>query len=255
MSMHFISRLLTICLIASLALPSCVSKKKFNELQEKNNQLQSSLTESQNKVNMLEEKVASLESEMEAEKTRLNGEISSIRTELNSAKNDLANARRDLEAKQQELSNAKMTIKKAFGLSNDTLVENRDGNLYVKMEQPVNYRKGSASLNRESRRAVEQLATILKNNPDMHILIEGHADSDKYPRGAGYDNWSLSVDRAMAVVRRLIRLGVKPEQLSVAGRGDTAPMVPNDNRTNKAKNRRTEAKPSPKTGEIYQIGQ
>jgi chemotaxis protein MotB len=191
---------------------------------------------------------------MEAEKNRLNGEISSLRNDVNAAKNDAANAKKALEAKEAEIAKIKKDIKDAFGLSSDVAVENKDGNLYVTLSNPVSYRSGSSSLNKKSRKAVEDLATTMKNNPNLHLLIEGHADSDKYPAGAGMDNWQLSVNRAMGVVKRLIRLGVDPKQLSVAGRGDNQPLVPNDNRDNKAKNRRTEAKPSPKTGLIHQIG-
>ena len=118
------------------------------------------------------------------------------------------------------------------------------------LENPVNYRSGSSKLDRQSRKSIEALATSMKNNPNMRIIVEGHADSDKYPSN-GYNNWDLSVDRAMAVVKQLIKLGVKPEQLSVAGRGDTAPVAPNDNKDNKSKNRRTEVKPNVKAGNLY----
>ena len=249
MSKHFTFRLFTIFMVATIALSSCVSKKKFDQLMNEKGALANSLTESQNKVNMLEQKVTSLEAEMASEKARLNGEISGIKKDLDAAKAATATAKKELDAKNAELANIKKEIKDAFGLSSDVTVENRDGNLYVTLDTTVNYRSGVASLNRDSRKTIDKLAQTMKNNPDLHLLIEGHTDSDKYPAGSGMDNWQLSVNRSMAVVKRLIKQGVKPEQLTVAGRGETAPLG-----SDKGKNRRTEVKPSPKTGTLYNIG-
>ncbi len=254
MSMNFSLKMLALFLVTALVLPSCVSKKKFTQLQDEKNALASTLAESQQKVKMLEDKVTSLESEMEAEKARLNGEIAGIRKDLDAAKADLASAKKNLEAKEAQIAQIKKDVKDAFGMGSDVAVTEQNGDMVVTLENPVQYRSGSARLNRQSRKAVESLATTLKNNPNMRVLIEGHADSSKYPAGSGMDNWQLSVNRAMVVVKRLIRNGVKPEQLIVAGRGDTSPIAPNDTRDGKAQNRRTVAKPEPKTGKILNIG-
>lgn len=253
MSMQFTFRLFAIFMVATLALSSCVSKKKFDELQAEKDGLANTLSQSQQKVTQLEQKVASLEAEMASEKTRLNGELDGIRKDLASAKSDLAAARQQVQAKENELANVKKQVKDAFGFGSDVAVSDVDGQLYVTLSNPINYKSGSASLNKDGRKAVEALAVTMKNNPSLSLLIEGHADTDKYPAGSGMDNWQLSVNRAMAVVKRLIKLGVKPEQLTVAGRGDIAPVAPND-KSGKAKNRRTEAKPAVKTGTLYKIG-
>ncbi|MBK9013266.1 MAG: hypothetical protein IPM82_03875 [Saprospiraceae bacterium] len=80
-----------------------------------------------------------------------------------------------------ELARIKKEIKDAFGLGSDVAVTNQNGEMVVTLAEPVNYASGSAKLNRQSRKSVEALAKTLKNNPSMHLLIEGHADSDKYP--------------------------------------------------------------------------
>lgn len=250
MSMNLTLRLLTILMVATLVLPSCVSKKKFQELMDEKSKLANSLAESQQKINMLEGQVANLESEMDSQKKKFEGDIANLRKDMDAAKMEADKAKKALAEKDAELAKIKKDIKDAFGVGSDVAVTNQNGEMVVTLESPVNYSTGSARLNRQARKAIESLATTMKNNPNMRLLIEGHADSTKYPAGSGYNNWDLSVDRAMNVVKRLIKLGVKPEQLTVAGRGDTTPLDPN----NKAKNRRTEAKPSPKTGPIYQIG-
>ncbi len=253
MRMNLTLRLLTILMVVAVALPSCVSKKKFQQLQDEKTAIANSLAESQKQINNLEGQVTTLQSDMASQKSKFESDINGLRKDVDSAKMEADKARKAAADRDAELARIKKEIKDAFGLGSDVAVTNQNGEMVVTLAEPVSYASGSASLNRKSRKSVEALAKTMKNNPSMHLLIEGHADSDKYP-GSGYNNWDLSVDRSMNVVKRLIRLGVKPEQLTVAGRGDSTPAVPNSNKTNKAKNRRIEAKPSPKTGPIYQIG-
>ncbi|MBI5914894.1 MAG: OmpA family protein [Bacteroidetes bacterium] len=250
--MNLTLRLLVVVMVTAVALPSCVSKKKFQQLEDEKTAMANSLAESQKKVNMLEEKVGTLEGDMANQKTKFEGDIAGLRKDVDAAKMDADKAKGALADKDAQIAKMKKDIKDAFGIGSDVAVTNQNGELTVTLAEPVSYSSGSSRLNRQSRKAVESLAATLKNNPSMHLLIEGHADTDKYP-GNGYNNWDLSVDRAMNVVKRLIKLGVKPEQLTVAGRGDSTPAAPNDSKENKAKNRRTEAKPSPKTGNIHQI--
>ena len=251
--MNLTLRLLVVLTVVALALPSCVSKKKFQQLMDEKSALANSLAESQKQINTLEGNVSTLQSDMASQKSKFETDINGLRKDVDKAKMDADAARKAAADKDAELARVKKEIKDAFGLGSDVAVTNQNGEMVVTMADPVNYASGSTKLNRQARKSVEALATSLKNNPNMHLLIEGHADADKYP-GRGYNNWDLSVDRAMVVVKRLVKMGVNPAQLTVAGRGDSAPAAPNDSRSNKAKNRRTEAKPSPKTGAIYQIG-
>ncbi|MBK9016862.1 MAG: OmpA family protein [Saprospiraceae bacterium] len=251
--MNLTLRLLAILMVATLTLSSCVSKKKFQQLQDEKTAMANSLAESQKQINNLEGQVSTLQTDMASQKSKFETDINGLRKDVDGAKMDADKARKAAAERDAELARIKKEIKDAFGLGSDVAVTNQNGEMVVTLADPVNYASGSAKLNRQSRKSVEALAKTLNNNPSMHLLIEGHADSDKYP-GNGYNNWDLSVSRSMNVVKRLVKLGVKPEQLTVAGRGDSAPAAPNDNKANKARNRRTEAKPSPKTGAIYQIG-
>ncbi len=256
MSMHSTTlRLLFLSAVVALVLPSCVSKKKFDQLMEEKGALAESLAQSQEQVKNLEERVAALESELESEKARLNGEIEGLKGQLSSAQADLAAAQKAAAEKDAELARIKKEIKEAFSIPGDLNVENRDGQLYAVLANPVQYRSGSTRINKEGREALKQLAETLKNNPNLHVLIEGHTDNVPVKEGAAYrDNWDLSVARAMGVVRTLIKEGVNPEQVAVAGRGEFQPKADNSTEEGKAQNRRTEVKPSPATGKIFQLG-
>ncbi len=253
--MHFTLRLLFFCSVIALVLPSCVSKKKFDELLAEKGAIAESLAESQAKVQMLEEKIAQLESDMEAQKKELEGKIASMQSDLDAANAATAAAKAEAAAKEAELASLKKNIQDAFAIPGDMTVSESNGDLVVTLSSPVNYKSGSTRLSKDARAAVDNLAETLKNNPNMKILVEGHTDDDALIEGAAYsDNWDLSVARAMKVVRRLVKAGVDPGQLSVAGKGEHAPAASNDTDDGKAQNRRTEVKPSAKTGTLYNLG-
>ena len=247
-------RLLAVIMVVALALPSCVSKKKFTELQNEKTALANSLASANEKVNMLEGKVSGLESDMANQKSKFESDIAGLRKDVDSAKSAADMAKKSLADKEAELAKIKGESKTALGLNSSLSIKEQDGDLYVTMESPVNYRSGSSSLNREARKSVEALAESLKNNPNVHILIEGHTDNKKFSSDSGMDNWQLSVNRAMTVVKRLIRKGVNPDQLTVAGRGENDPKAANDTKEGRSQNRRTDAKPRPDAGVLYKIG-
>lgn len=238
---------------ATFMMSSCVSKKKFEELMNEKGALAESLAASQKKVQELDEKIAQLESDMAAQKTDFEGRITSLEADLSTAKSESAKAKADLAAKEAEVSGIKKQVKDAFAVTGNLGLTEKNGTMVVSLETPLNYASGSARLSRDERKSIDQLAETMKNNPNMALLIEGHTDDKKFASG-GRDNWDLSVDRAMRVVKRLVRKGVNPSQLAVAGRGETAPAATNDTKEGRAENRRTEVKPNVNTGALYKIG-
>jgi chemotaxis protein MotB len=253
MIMNATFKMLAVVMVVALALPSCVSKKKFMELEAEKAALTSNLANANEKISSLEGNVSDLEANMASQKSKFESDIAGLRKDVDSAKSAADMAKKNLADRDAEIAKIKGEIKSALGMSSSLGVKERDGNMYVSMESPVNYRSGSARLNRDARKAIESLAESLKNNPSMHILIEGHTDSQQFAEGKG-DNWDLSVRRAMTVVKRLIKKGVNPDQLTVAGRGEGAPKASNDTKEGRAENRRTEASVKPNAGKLYKIG-
>ncbi|MGB6268638.1 MAG: OmpA family protein, partial [Olleya sp.] len=80
-----------------------------------------------------------------------------------------------------------------------------------------------------------------------------HTDNVPYKSGVLLDNWDLSVKRSTAIVRALQGLGVRPEQLIAAGRGDHLPLVVNDSPESRATNRRTKIYILPKIDQFYEM--
>ncbi len=249
--MRQIIGLLIFCLAIG-TFSSCVSKKKFDELQASKDATDKALGETQTSLKTLQDENMTMKTNMETEKTRMNNEISGIRKDLDAAKGQVTQVQDKLNMTQAELDKVKMDINGIFSSyqSSGLTMEDRDGRLYIMTATPVNYTSGSSKLSRDERKAIGELAQTLKNNPNLSILVEGHTDAQKYPRGAGYDNWNLSVDRAMSVVRELLKRGVASNQVAAVGRGDTVPAADNTTAAGRNQNRRTVIAPDPKLGEI-----
>ena len=98
----------------------------------------------------------------------------------------------------------------------------------------VLFQVNSTRLTKGSYPAILELADSLKSNPDLDLVIEGHTDNTGLP---AY-NTKLSLERAYAVKKALLGLGVSVERILVKGFGDTQPIAENRTAAGKAKNRR-----------------
>jgi chemotaxis protein MotB len=134
-------------------------------------------------------------------------------------------------------------------------VEQRDGKVYISMENKLLFNSGSWAVGADGRRAVRQLGSVLAENPEIAILIEGHTDNVPYSgNGQMKDNWDLSTKRATAIVQILREnSSIKAENLTAAGRGEFAPIASNSTVEGKAKNRRIEVILTPKLDEITKL--
>jgi len=248
--MRLIAKLLILTLVFG-SFSACVSKKKFDELQASKDAVDRALAETQSRVATLEGQNAELQSTLESEKTRLNGEIAAIRADLDATKGQMTAMQSKLTMTEAELAKLRAEIDGIFGAyANSGLsIEQRGGRLYV-VTEPVTFATGSSGLTRAQRNALDELANTLKNNPDVKILVEGHTDNKQYASGSGMDNWQLSVNRSMSVVRYLLRKGAKPDQVAAVGRGEYLPEGDNSTREGRAKNRRTVIAPDAQLGTL-----
>ena len=98
-----------------------------------------------------------------------------------------------------------------------------------------------------------KVAKVINGKPDFEAMVEGHTDNVPYRSGVLLDNWDLSVKRATAIVRALQDLGIAPERLVAAGRGEYDPLVPNTTAENRATNRRTRILVLPKIDQFYDM--
>ena len=109
---------------------------------------------------------------------------------------------------------------------NGLTIEQRDGKVYVSMENKLLFESGSWAVNTRGREAVVQLGKVLAENPEIAVLIEGHTDSV----GSDSLNMKLSKDRAESVENYLQANGIADERLSHKGFGEDRPLDSNKTR-------------------------
>lgn len=131
----------------------------------------------------------------------------------------------------------------AKGIGIDGIEGVTSANGRVSLGEDFAFEKGKASLNKEGKKAVEQLALKLNDGDNAHlaVVVEGHTDDKPVSRPDTIDrytdNWGLSAARAASVVRALQAAGVSPSRLHGAFRGQYAPAA---NAKDGAANRRVE---------------
>lgn len=134
-------------------------------------------------------------------------------------------------------------------------VEQRDGKVYVSMENKLLFATGSWDVNTNGRQAVQELGKVLADNKEIAVLIEGHTDNVPFrSSGAVNNNWDLSTKRATAIINILVEnQGIPKDNLTAAGRSEYAPIAPNTTTEGKAKNRRIEVILTPKLDELSKL--
>ncbi|QLE02628.1 flagellar motor protein MotB [Galbibacter sp. BG1] len=253
---------ITVFTIALLA--SCVSKKKYVQLEQEKGELQSQLQKTQVENEELESKFAEIQERVD----EYNGKINSLTEENNSMMvtvDDVAviseetkkQMRKTLEnVDPSQLSEAK-TLKDSMNLavsynlqksmSNSSL--NEDDDIAIDIDETVVmisisdkllFNTASYRVSNKANDILQKLADVINSEPSIEVMVEGHTDARSIHNEKVADNWDLSVLRATSVVRKLQNdYNVAPEKLIASGRGEFQPLVSNDTKEDRAKNRRT----------------
>lgn len=249
---------------------SCVSKKKYVELQNDLFQTEATLAETKSEKEALAEEKMILESkfaQIEARVADYNARINSLK-ESDDSKFSISgkmpmsnNSREKLNATlakvdQQELANAK-TMEDSVNLaisynlkqtiSDGSAEENEDIQIdidktvvMITVSDRLLFNTGSFVVHKNADGLLRKLAEVINSEPSMEVMVEGHTDPRTINTAILQDNWDLSVKRATSIVRILqTKYNVAPEKLIAAGRSSYIPLVENDNNDNMAKNRRT----------------
>ena len=255
-------KILLLTVLSATMLTSCVSKKKYVELETELSNTQSNLQrtamekeETQRKLDAIEARVADY-----------NAKINSLK-ESNDEKmemNDLTAMSNNTKAKMRttlskvdpaELAKAKtledsINLAVSYNLKKSITDETESDDVQITIDKTVVminvsdkllFKSGSYRINPKANNLMKKLAEVINSEPSMEVMVEGHTDSQTLVPGSYIqDNWDLSVRRATTIVRLLQdKYNVAPEKLIAAGRSSYVPLVENSSKENMAKNRRT----------------
>lgn len=237
----------------ALTLVSCVSTKKFDALQAEKDELAQNLATVQSQVKDLQAQ----NEKLNMEKNAMGEDLSGVKQELQQTQTRVSAVQGELNDKQSQIDRLNREIRAAFSDIESAVsttgerVKEIENALYIDMKDTVSFRTASAAISAEDQEAIERIANMLKEHPNLHLVIEGNADKRSINNARFKDNWELSAARSIAVVRKLIDMGVDPAQLTAAGRAEFNPTA--DGVDALDANRRIELMVMPKIGTLYKI--
>jgi len=129
------------------------------------------------------------------------------------------------------------------------------GVVFIDISDKLLFKSGSFNVTDKAKVVLEKVATVLKNQPNLEFMVEGHTDNVPYPKkGELLDNWDLSVKRATTIVRLLQNeYGLEPQKMIAAGRSEYQPLTANDSNEAKAANRRTRIVILPQFDQFFKL--
>ncbi|MFP2995017.1 OmpA family protein [Spongiivirga sp. MCCC 1A20706] len=273
-------KILLLSASAMIFMSSCVSNKKYAELEAKQQETQDLLNSATVKLNScLSEKDAatasmqSLKDQVENLKKTNSALLNNVGGLATLSQKGAENLERSLESikekdmqiktmrdainKKDSVTLALVTsLKGALGNLQDEDIEVNveKGVVFISISDKLLFKTGSYKVSSRANDILAKVAKVVLNKPDMEFMVEGHTDNVPYKSGILEDNWDLSVKRATAIVRRLqTKFGVPPERMTAAGRSSYVPIAENSTATGRATNRRIKVVVLPKLDQFYSM--
>ena len=261
---------------ATLLLSSCVSQKKFAELEAKAKETEDLLNSATVKLNSCLEDKATATSKLQAleeQNSYLKANNQVLVDNLGNLTELSTKGAKNLEKSLENIQEKDLTIRKlndaitrrdSVNLSlvqslkgvlgnlddEDIEISVEKGVVFVSISDKLLFSSGSYNLSAKAKDVLGKVAKVVNNKPDFEFLVEGHTDDVPYRKGVLIDNWDLSAKRATSVVRTLQNdYGVDPKRMTAAGRAEFVPV----STTEKSRNRRTRIVVLPKIDQFYNM--
>lgn len=264
--------------VIALLFSSCVSQKKYAELEDRYNSTQDLLNSATVRLNVCLEERAALQAKANSLESQV-AYLNETNRDLIRSVGDFTELSRkgaeNLQQSLQSLQEKDLTIRKlqdavnrrdsvnlalvtslkgAVGNLDDIEISVEKGVVFVNISDRLLFQSGSYNLTTRAREVLGQVAQVVRNQPDFEFLVEGHTDDVPISRPGIKDNWDLSVLRATAVVRALQNdFGVDPTRMTAGGRGEYIPVASNATSDGKARNRRTRIVVLPRLEQFYEM--
>lgn len=253
---------------------SCVSKKKFTQLQSEYDTTKVTLTKTTVEKEELEAKYGAIQQRVKEYNSKINSlkEANDVLVVSNDKKLDLTENGTPIsndvkKALNQSLKNVNpyelaqaQTLEDSLNIAishnlkrnlsseienqettNDIDIAIDETVVMINISDKLLFNSGSYRINKKADNLLQRIAEVVNSEPAIEVMVEGHTDDRGIKNGASIkDNWELSVERSTAIVRELQnKYGVDPSKLIASGRSSYMPLVANDSNENRATNRRT----------------
>jgi chemotaxis protein MotB len=273
---------------------SCVSSRKFKDEVAKNNELStkySTLLGEFNDCQKNKTDLTSQKSSLETDNAGLKSQIANLQKENDYLKQNsstmlnqlqalsvLSNSQAESVKKSLESIGAKdayiqnlqqamakkdslnmvlvMNLKGAIGNLDDKDINIKvdKGVVYIDISDKLLFKSGKYDVTDQAKVVLGKVAAVLKNQPNIEFMVEGHTDNIPFKNGVLVDNWDLSVKRATSVVRILQNeYGLEPSHMTAAGRSEYVPVTDNSSAEGRAANRRTRIVILPQLDQFFQL--
>ncbi|HSZ84931.1 MAG TPA: OmpA family protein [Puia sp.] len=149
-----------------------------------------------------------------------------------------------------------MNLKGAIGNLDDKDINIKvdKGVVYIDISDKLLFKSGHFQVTENAKQVLGKVAQVLKNQPDIEFMVEGHTDNVAFSNGVLMDNWDLSVKRATSVIRILQnQYGIPPAHMTAAGRSEYVPVDTNDTPEGRAANRRTRIVILPQLDQFFKL--
>jgi len=274
-------KLFFLVIASAVLLSSCVSQKKFADLQSDYDATKLQLTDANAKVlncQVEKDKFANQLAALESQNKFLSQnnennirQIESLTTLSQSASGNIKDIIAQLSEKDKYINGIRGAMSKkdsinlalavnfksvlADGIQDeDIMIDVEKTVVYISISDKLLFKSGSSVISEKAKGLLEKVATVIANKPEMEVMVEGYTDNKPINTARTKDNWDLSTQRATSVIRVLQNdFKIDPKRLIAAGRSEYLPLASNDTPDGRSRNRRTRFVILPKLDQFFDV--
>jgi chemotaxis protein MotB len=274
-------KIFILAISSTLLLSSCVSQKKFAELQTEFDSTKQQLTDANGKVltcQVEKDKLANQMSALESQNkflTQNNAsnirQIENLTTLSQSATGNIKDIVAQLSEKDKYINGIRgaMSRKDSINLAlavnlksaladgiqdEDIMIDVEKTVVYISISDKLLFKSGSSTISTKAKGLLAKVAAVIAEKPNMEVMVEGYTDNRSINTTRTKDNWDLSTQRATSVIRVLQNdYKIDPKRLIAAGRSEYLPLATNDTPEGRSRNRRTRIVILPKLDQFFDI--
>ena len=271
-------KLFVIIITTSVVLSSCVSQKKYSELEGNFNKKSQELVdtkadlmkcqiESESKLSALEQRVLDLKKDKEKTLEYVDNLTVLSKSASDNIKETLTQMGKKDEYIQyiQKAITKRDSINLALGFKLKSVLKDgfSDEDIQIDVEKTVVYisiadkllfKSGSHVISNDAKKVLKKVADVIAAQPELEVMVEGYTDNKPISTSDMKDNWDLSVKRSTSVIRVLQNdFNIEPSRLVAAGRSEYMPLESNDTVEGRSRNRRTRIVLMPKLDQFFKL--